>query len=1082
MNDKKDDSEEKTELQDDTASLLESLFKDTKSSQIKVVKRRVRSKSGVKKRAISKQRKDEGEEASRTPARKRVRLSPSEKSSRATKSKPISRKTFPPGSTVPKDSKAEQSRRKLRHVSTAGAKPTSKSTKGDGRRIADPGETKKEKSSPKTIAGPGEERTESLDQSVLDSMISMASGIKGSGKKPHHELSPEERQILKSKKGGGDKTSKADDLRTGPPAEIEGVARADKVITEIMGKSTLESMISGIKGSGKEGGRKASAKESQAPEEEETGATIFFDSDDLREKTSPDIEGIAGADKVITEIMGKSTLESMISEIEGRGKEGDRKASAKKSPAAVEEETGAEIFFDSDDLKKGTSAEIEEVAGADEEITEILEKSALSSMISALEGSGEEGEDRPPAVKSPVSGEKEASADIEGIDGATEETPLSQEKPAAPSSITIEDSFLEASALEEYPESTLEEKSIPEDRREGVEDAPQAVDLREEQPSDSANAELTKEKTLSQEKPAESTSIPHKTPRTKADMFEVHHILEEKERPIVKDKKEGIEVSSEAVDLEAEPLSDSSGPEKEEPIFQEIAVPNLMSSEDSTVYTSEEEHHDMPAAEEELMPKGDEEGIEEISESTESKKEEPADLEEGIALTEAEFQVIRRSGRRSKVIRIGLPLLLFGVFAVILTIQYSPLDFFRHEQTQKLASDKTVEIPSAKKQEITPEPLRETAPAAKQGVQPSTPASTKREIVRAPVPRRKDAAPETQKETVAALAQDVQPSTSEPPPILAMKESVEGIAPVKQDTTPKTPKETSPATEQEVRPEPSGLATSPPPSEAAAEAEANQRETSTSYPYTVYLGSYRTIGGVEKAVPVYSEKGLSSLYWQEVDLGDKGLWYRVFTGHFKTKGEAEEYVKDRQLADAEVRKTRQSASTGSIPVKDVVPQKEAPEKQRLLPEATAESSFPFSVYIGSYKDLDHARRAISDSQAKGTSYWVKTDLGEKGIWYRVYVGCFQTREQAETFIKTHQIADGESRRTPYANFIGTYSSDEELEKIRLSLLNLEFSPYVIEASGGGSHLFTGAFYQKARAEKQHLDLKAKGIQSQVVER
>ncbi len=507
-----------------------------------------------------------------------------------------------------------------------------------------------------------------------------------------------------------------------------------------------------------------------------------------------------------------------------------------------------------------------------------------------------------------------------------------------------------------------------------------------------------------------------------------------------------------------------------------------MSSEDSTANTGEEEHHHKPAAEEEPMPKGDEDDIEKVSEPGKSKKEEPADLEEGIALTEAEFQLIRRSGRHSKVIRIGLPLVLFGILAVILSIQYSPLDFFRREQTQKLARDKTVEVSSPKKQEITPETSKETAPATRQGVQPSTPTPVKKEIVRAPVPRKRNAAPETRKETVAAATQEVQPSTSEPPTIPAMKERIEGSSPMEQNTTPKTSKETLAATEQEVRPEPLEPATSPPPSDAAEKAEANQKGTSTSYPYSVYLGSYSTLEGVERAVSEYKENGLSSLYWQEVDLGGKGIWYRVFAGQFETKGEAEEYVKERQLADAKVQKTKQGASVGSISVKDVVPQAEAPEKQRLVPEATTGSSHPYSVYIGSFKDLDRARKAVSDFQTKGASYWVKTDLGDKGIWYRVYIGCFQTRDQAGTFIETHQIADGESRQTTYANLIGTYSSDEELDKMRLSLLNLEFSPYVIEASGGGSHLFTGAYYQKARAEEEHRDLKAKGIQSQLVER
>ena len=66
--------------------------------------------------------------------------------------------------------------------------------------------------------------------------------------------------------------------------------------------------------------------------------------------------------------------------------------------------------------------------------------------------------------------------------------------------------------------------------------------------------------------------------------------------------------------------------------------------------------------------------------------------------------------------------------------------------------------------------------------------------------------------------------------------------------------------------------------------------------------------------------------------------------------------------------------------------------------------------------------------------------------------------------------------------VGSASSEEELDRMRLSLLNLEFSPYVIEASDGKFHLFTGAFYQKADAEKEQLDLNTKGIKSQLVER
>ena len=100
MNDKKDDSEGKYDPHDDTASLLESLFKDTKDSQIKLVRRRTRPKSGVKKKVVSKQRKGEGKENSQTPVQKRGRPSPSEKSTEATKNKILSPKTSLPGSKI----------------------------------------------------------------------------------------------------------------------------------------------------------------------------------------------------------------------------------------------------------------------------------------------------------------------------------------------------------------------------------------------------------------------------------------------------------------------------------------------------------------------------------------------------------------------------------------------------------------------------------------------------------------------------------------------------------------------------------------------------------------------------------------------------------------------------------------------------------------------------------------------------------------------------------------------------------------------------------------------------------------------
>ncbi len=146
-------------------------------------------------------------------------------------------------------------------------------------------------------------------------------------------------------------------------------------------------------------------------------------------------------------------------------------------------------------------------------------------------------------------------------------------------------------------------------------------------------------------------------------------------------------------------------------------------------------------------------------------------------------------------------------------------------------------------------------------------------------------------------------------------------------------------------------------------------------------------------------------------------------------------------------------------------------------------SYPYSIYLGSYKNIDRIQEAISIFKKKGLSpYWVRVDLGEKGVWYRVLAGYFQTKDEVNAFIEKNQITEGRSRYVLYANLIGLFSSDEELTEKNLSLVELGYCPYVIEGDNGESLLFSGAFYYKEDAEKEHIELASKGIQSRLVKR
>jgi hypothetical protein len=152
-----------------------------------------------------------------------------------------------------------------------------------------------------------------------------------------------------------------------------------------------------------------------------------------------------------------------------------------------------------------------------------------------------------------------------------------------------------------------------------------------------------------------------------------------------------------------------------------------------------------------------------------------------------------------------------------------------------------------------------------------------------------------------------------------------------------------------------------------------------------------------------------------------------------------------------------------------------------LRERTA--SYPYSVYLGSFRTLKGVHTTVSQSRKIGLSpYWIKLDLGEKGTWFRIFAGYFETRKGADTFIKVRKIGGAESRHTKYANLIGTYTSAGVLDKKQTALLELGYSPYVINEKKDVLRLYVGAFYQKVRAEKQNAVLASKGIQSQLVRR
>ena len=129
-----------------------------------------------------------------------------------------------------------------------------------------------------------------------------------------------------------------------------------------------------------------------------------------------------------------------------------------------------------------------------------------------------------------------------------------------------------------------------------------------------------------------------------------------------------------------------------------------------------------------------------------------------------------------------------------------------------------------------------------------------------------------------------------------------------------------------------------------------------SYPYSIYLGSFRKEDVLQKALENYRAKGLSP-YPVRVDLGTKGVWFRVFAGHFETRGKAEAFIDRHEVQDGEARNTK------------------------------------FAVLIGIHASRPEAEAKVRDLGGRGCHPYI---IEESPSRLRIYTGAFYRDEDAKT--------------------------------------------------------------------------------------
>lgn len=153
------------------------------------------------------------------------------------------------------------------------------------------------------------------------------------------------------------------------------------------------------------------------------------------------------------------------------------------------------------------------------------------------------------------------------------------------------------------------------------------------------------------------------------------------------------------------------------------------------------------------------------------------------------------------------------------------------------------------------------------------------------------------------------------------------------------------------------------------------------------------------------------------------------------------------------------------------------------PDPVAVPSYPFSLLLGSFGDLQQARQVAATYAKKGlVSYWVKVDLGEEGIRYRVFGGYFETADAAKQAALAHRLSPLAVKATRYSVQIGKSYHDQGDETAYEVLQGKGFAPYRVAAPDNAHVTYIGAFYTEKGARDQMAALNSLGLESRVVER
>ena len=122
----------------------------------------------------------------------------------------------------------------------------------------------------------------------------------------------------------------------------------------------------------------------------------------------------------------------------------------------------------------------------------------------------------------------------------------------------------------------------------------------------------------------------------------------------------------------------------------------------------------------------------------------------------------------------------------------------------------------------------------------------------------------------------------------------------------------------------------------------------THYPYSLMTGSFRTLQLVDKEISFLKKQDLAP-WWTRVDLGKRGIWFRVCIGHFESAETARVFKINSNLRASRVIKTAYTNKISNFTSKEEINNKlKSLKKAGYSPYVVEDPQEGFRLLIGAY--------------------------------------------------------------------------------------------------------------------------------------